>query len=592
MTFSIALLLVILVTGLVLFSIEVIPVEVVALGMVILMVITGLLPAETAFDGFGSETVIMMLGLLIMTAALSHTGLADWAGRLILRGEKWKTSRIVLQVMTATALLSSFISNTASTVFSLPIVVGMARRARFSPSQLLMPLAFASILASSVTLIGTSTNIIVSGLMTGYGMAPLGMFEMAPVGLVIVVAGIIYMVLLGRHLVPDRVPRDEVIEGLAGQIYFTELSVPEGSSLIGKTLDESGFGRDLDLVVLRIIRDQRRRHIPGSADVLAEGDTLIVKGERERLLTLRDNRDFRVKTAQHLDEFADNPAGVELAEVLLMPGSALIGRTLRGQRFRERYSLQVLAIDRHGQNIERTLSRVRLGVGDVLLVQGPPESIRALGSDNTFRVLGMVEPPPVGARDRRWIAAAIFAGAFIAGTVGIVSLPIAMIAGGFLVFITRCMTPAEAYKMIQWPVLILIACMLAVGAAMESTGAARFLAAGLVGLAQDADPLWLLAGFFALTVLLTQPMSNQAAAVVVFPIAIQTALQLGLNPRTFAVMIAVAASTSFITPLEPACLLVYGPGHYRFFDFVKVGSLLTVIIFVIAILLVPMIWPL
>jgi di/tricarboxylate transporter len=280
-----------------------------------------------------------------------------------------------------------------------------------------------------------------------------------------------------------------------------------------------------------------------------------------------------------------------LAEVVLLPRSPFIGRTPKGLQMRERYQIQVLAINRRTGVIRSKIADTRLELGDVLLVQGEPKHIAALQAENAFDVLGVLDTQFFD-RQRAWIVTAIFAGALLLGTLKLVPLPAAMLLGAVLVFLTGCITPDDAYREVDWKVLILIGSMLGLGVAMQHTGAAEFLATGLIALVGTWNPLWLLTGFFVLTVLLTQPMSNQAAAAVMVPVALQTATQLGLNPRTFAMMIAVAASTSYLTPLEPACLMVYGPGRYRFIDFLKVGGLLTVVIYLLAILLTPLIWPL
>jgi di/tricarboxylate transporter len=251
----------------------------------------------------------------------------------------------------------------------------------------------------------------------------------------------------------------------------------------------------------------------------------------------------------------------------------------------------VLAISRRTGVIHSKIARTRLSMGDVLLVQGNQNQIAALQDDNAFDVLGVVESQRFN-RKQAWKVIGIFAFSLTLGTFNLTPLPVAMLLGALLVFMTRCISPEEAYRQVEWKVLILIGCMLALGVAMQTTGTAQFLARQLVALVGNLHPLWLLTGFFLLTVLLTQPMSNQAAAAVTIPVALQTALQLDLNPRTFAVMIAVAASTSYLTPLEPACLMVYGPGHYRFIDFIKVGGLLTLVVFLLAISLVPVFWPL
>ena len=590
MTEQIALLLFILAASLVLFSLERVPADVTALGVLLSLILTGLLPADQAFAGFGSATVMMTLGLLILTATLLRTGVVEMTGRAILRRTGSDPNRLFVVIVVASAVVGAFMSNTASTAFFVPITIGLAQRARISASKLLMPLAFASILTSSVTLVSTSTNIIVSGLMTKYDLSPMGMFELAPVGVPIAVAGLIYMFVVGRRLIPDRSHPDELSEGFGIRPYLTEIMILPDSPLIGKTLDEWGLGKDLDLTVLRVIRDKSRHLAPRAETVLEEGDVLLVEGQRDDILKIKDSSGIDIKADVKLSDPDLQTEDMRLVEVILLARSPLIRRTLKSFRFRERYGLQVLALNRHGETLRRKISQVGLRMGDVLLIQGDRANIAALEDDKTFSILGAVEDKRPNLRQAP-IAIAIFVGALAAATLGILPLPVAVLLGTLLAFLTRCITPEEAYREVEWKAVILIGSMLALGAAMESTGAAKFLAAQFVNLAGRTEPAWLLTAFFILTVLLTQPMSNQAAAVVVVPIAIQTALQLDLNPRTFAMMIALAASCSYLTPLEPSCLMVYGPGRYRFIDFLKVGSLLTVLIYVIAIVLVPLVWP-
>jgi di/tricarboxylate transporter len=250
-----------------------------------------------------------------------------------------------------------------------------------------------------------------------------------------------------------------------------------------------------------------------------------------------------------------------------------------------------LGLNRRGKTIYRKLSQVPFRVGDQLLIQGPRATIALHEQGNVYQVLGPVSRSRANRR-KAPVAVAIFGGVVLLATAGLVSLPVAVLLGTLLAFVTRCITPEEAYRQVAWKALTVVGCMLAIGSAMDHTGAAAYLAQQIAAVAGHAHPLWLLAAFFVLTMALTQPMSNQAAAVVVVPVAIQTARQLGLNPRTFAVLIALGASCSFITPLEPACLMVYGPGRYRFMDFVRVGAGLTVLVMILALVLVPLIWPL
>jgi di/tricarboxylate transporter len=576
------------VAAVILFSWDRISAEVTALGILLFLILTGLLPAERAFAGFGSGVVVMMLGLLVIMAALNNTGVTGVAARAILRWTGGGSDQLVLVVMVVAVALGAFMSNTAATAFFLPIVIGLARRAKVSAAKLLMPLAFASILASSVTLVSTSTNIIVSGLMTEYGVSPLGMFELTPVGLPIAIAGVAYMYVLGRRLVPDRIPAEEV-EDPTVHLYLTEILIREDSPLAGKTLAESRLGSDLDLTVLWIVRERVRYLVPRAKTRLQSGDVLLVEGARENVLRVKEVAGIDIRPEAKFSGPDLETEDVGLSEVILLPGSPLIGRTLQGLRFREQYGLQVLAISRHGERLSRKMSQVRLRMGDVLVLQGDRSRIRALERLGGFRILGSIEEP-LGSRQRAPMAIVIFAGVLIVVALEVLSLPVAMLLGAVLVFLTRCITPKEAYSQISWEALILIASMLGLGTAMEVTGTAELLATCVVRWVGDASPLLLLSAFFVLTVLLTQPMSNQSAAVVVLPIAIRTATQLGLNPRAFAIMVALAASCSFLTPLEPACLLVYGPGRYRFVDFLKVGLVPTFVIYMISIIMVPMLW--
>lgn len=591
MNTHIFLLLLLIAAAMFFFSLESVSADVVALGLLVLLVFTRLIPVEQAFLGFGSDTVIMILGLLILTAALRRTGVIELAGRAIMRRTGQNPDRLLLVIMIASAVLGAFMSNTASTAFFLPIAVGMAQRARISPSKLLMPLAFASILTSSVTLISTSTNIVISGLLTKYQMQPMGMFELAPVGVPVAVVGLAYMLLIGRRLIPERAASDELTDSFGLRPYLTEVMILPKSALIGKTLVEAGLGRDLDLTVLRVVREKSRYLVPVGDLLIEQDDVLLVEGMRDQILKVKDMAGIDIKADVKLSDPDLDVEDLNLVEVILLPRSSLIGRTLKGHRFRERYGLQVLAINRRSGTITRKISQVPLRMGDLLLIQGPREKIRLLAEDRTFQILGAVEEKRPNL-SRAPIAIAIFAGVMLAATFNLLSLPVATLTGAVLAFLTRCITPEEAYREVEWKALILIGSMLAVGVALEETGTASFLAAQIVGFAGRSNPVWLLSAFFGLAVLLTQPMSNQASAIVLVPVALQTAQQLGMNPRTFAMMIAVAASCSYLTPLEPSCLMVYGLGRYRFMDFLKVGSLLTVLIYLLSILLVPMVWPL
>jgi len=588
MTLQMILLIVIIIAALVLFSIETLPADITALGVMMTLILLGILPAETAFAGFGSDTSIMILGLLILTAALVRTGVVQIISRKIIQSVGENHNQLYWVIMGTAGVLSAFMSNTATSAFFTPMTIGLARKYKIHPSKLLMSLAFAAILASSVTLVGTSTNVVVSGLLTQHDMAPLGMFELTPVGIPILIVGLVYMFFIGRHIIPIReteslITDDDILT------YISEFEVKPDSPWNGKSLKEISLGREFDLNVLRILKEPGYHVEPRANTILETGDKVLVEGNRDDLIALEDQ-----DMVEFTGEFEDKtqiPEDLSMAEVILLPGSPMVGRTLRGLNFRQRYGLQVLGVNRKGETIRRRISRARLQVGDQLLLQGDEDTISGLGSNNSFRVVsGKLDIMPE--TEKAPVILAIFVGVLLLVSFNILSLPVGVMLGALLAFLTRCITPGEAYRRINWNLWLLISSMLALGQAMDVTGLADLVADQIVMLIGISNPIWLLAAFFFLSLLLTQPMSNQAAAVVVIPVAIQTAYQLGLNPRTFAVMIAVGASCSFITPLEPAALIVYGAGNYKFFDFVKVGSLLTILIFLIAILMVPWLWPL
>lgn len=579
----------ILAAAVALFSWDRIAADVVALGVMLAILATGLLTPEQAFAGFGSSTVMMILGFFIMTAALSHTGIVDSVGRLILDRAGNRPFFLLAVIMVSVSTLSAFISNTAATAFFVPVVLGIAAHNDTSPSRLLLPLAFASILTSSVSLISTSTNIVISELMVRAGERPMGMLELAPVGLPIAVAGILYMLTIGLRLMPDRGRDAARAADLGNRDYAADLVVPKGSSLIGLTLAQSPVAEDRGFKLVRLLRGGKPVSNKAEAQ-LAAGDVIVVEGRRRELLRVKDMPGLELGADLHL---AADPEDAETAivEGVLMPDSPLIGHTLKSAEFHERYGLKVLGLNRAGFRMPRRLSRIRMRLGDVLLLQGSPEHVKELERGNLFNIFGGVDTERLRTSHAA-VAVSIFALALAAMTFNLVSMPVAALGGAFLMMLTGCISPEDAYRRVEWKVLVLIGALLSLGAAMDATGTGRYLADQLIALTGGGSPLLLLTCFFVLTVALTQPMSNQAAAIVVVPIALETAHQLHYNPRSFAMMIAIAASCSYLTPLEPSSLMVYGPGRYRFMDFVKVGFPLTFLIYAIAITGVPLVWPL
>lgn len=592
MTPDTAICLAILAAAVILLAWDRIPADVVAIGVMLAIILTRLLPPEKAFAGFASDTVLMILGLLIMSAGLIQAGIVEIAGRYVsgLAGDDPKLFLPI--IMVSVAVVSAFISNTAATAVFVPIVIGYAARAKFAASRFLLPLAFASILTSSVTLISTSTNLIISDQLTNYSQAPMGMFELAPVGLPIAVVGLLYVWAVAPRLLPER-PTEEADEQVGTRHYQADILVVDQGPLIGKTLAQSKIADDTGLSVVKLLRGQKTwRGAAEACDVpLEAGDELFIEGQREALLKIKDidGVEFKADVTLVSPDAEEEDKKATIVEGVLLPHSPLIGRSLSNLAFEQRYGLKVLAIHRAGR-LPASISRTRLQLGDVLLLQGRAQDVKALETGNLFNIFGNVVIERLNRRHAT-LALLIFAFAIAAVTFQLMTLPVAMMTGAFLMLLTGCLSPEEAYRQIEWKAIILIGGLLSLGVAMETTGAGKFLAQQLISVVGNS-PAALLTSFFLLTVALTQPMSNQAAALVVLPIAMQVAQESGLNPRTFAMMVAVAASCSYLTPLEPSCLMVYGPGKYRFSDFFKVGAPLTVLIYLIAIVLVPLVWPL
>ncbi|HKQ99491.1 MAG TPA: SLC13 family permease [Pyrinomonadaceae bacterium] len=589
----VAIVIILLFVAVVLFATERIPIDIVTILLVIALVVTGVLTAGEAFAGFGNDIVITISGLFILTGGLVKTGVVDVIGRRLHRIAGGREFNLTVLVMVVAAASAAVLKNTTTTAMFVPVVLGMCARARVPPSKLMMPLAFGAILGGTCTLIGTSTNLAVSGAITRYGMQPFSMFELTPVGIGIVAVGLLYMLLIGLRLLPRRGGADSLTEQYNIREYMSEVIVLPDSPLVGKTLSEANLSDELDLTVVGILRGKQGRIAPSATEKVEAEDLLLVQGRIEDILRVKNETGIEIRADFKLSDRVLESGDVELFEAMLLRGSDFIQRTLKGLKFRQRYQLTVLAVNRHGVALLSKISTLPLRFGDVLLVQGKREQIEQLVTDGHVLLLEDVSERRGRASKRRWALLAF--GVFLFFSIthpARVPLAVAVLFGVLILLVSRAIRTREIYDLIEWRLIVLIAGMISFGTALEKTGADKYLADLIVRGVGSYGQMAVLAGFFVLTVALTQPMSNQAAALVVVPIAVKTAISLGLNPRTFAAIVTYAASCSFLTPLEPACVLIYTPGRYRFLDFVKVGSILTVAVFAIVMLLVPLVWPL
>jgi len=590
MTPQIIYLLALIVVALVLFATEILSIDIVGLALLLALTVPGILSPGQALAGFGSETIFILIGLFVLTAGITQTGVVERIGlRLASLGSDRPQLLSRILVTSATAM-SAFISNTVTTAMLLPLTIGSAKRAGLSVSKVLMPLAYASILAGSITVIATSTNLVISGELPSYGLERIGFFELAPVGIGLTLVGLIYLLFIAPPLIPDRFKENRLATfGL--RRYISEIVVPAGSKLAGQTLTESKLGETLSITVLGVKRGETRELSPRGNVVLAEGDVLLIEGDVDDILAVKDVMGIDIHTGYKAADPDLESDEVRMVEAMVMPDSRWVRKSPRGAGFRQSTGLTVLAIHSPGSDNDyrRHLARTRLKAGDVLLLQGKVESIQQLDPEQLLNLEDVSGHHPRSQKGR--LAAAIFVVSLIVGGTGLLPMSIAFLAGGLGLVLTGALTPEEGYRAIDWRLLVLIGCMMAFGVAMKETGTSTYLAGLVVEHVSPHGELAVLAAFFALTAFLTQPMSNQAAALIVLPVAIETAITLGFDPRSLVMSVTFAASCSFLTPLEPACILVYGPGRYRFFDFFKVGLPLTIVVFVFCMVLIPIFWP-
>lgn len=605
----------------VLFLTEWIEADLVALGLVICLMLFGILTPEEALAGFSSSIVIAIASLFIVGGAVMETGLADSISGRIIHFAGQSRFRLLVLIMGTVGLLSGFISDSGTVAVMAPAVISISRRKKINPSKLLIPLSFGALLGGAMTLIGTPPNIIVSDLLASHGYQPFQFFAYTPIGLLLLVAGVIYMTLASKRLLPDhpsshKYQRVQSPEELV-QVYrlaedLFRLRIRIDSPLAGKTLQESDLGNNYNVSVLEIIRaDQSRsRALRGDLransekwhenqanihSILQPHDLLICQGKLDDIIHAAATLQLAVQPAEAADQksLINNEVGV--AEVLLPPRSRLLGKTLVSSRFGSLYQLTVLGINRPGVSASLPLKETELQFGDTLFVQGPWKNIRTLADQRRdFVVVGQPEDlkgtPP---RSKMVIAAAILLGMIAALVSGRIPLATTSLLAAFLMIITGCLDMKQAYSSVEWKSVILIAGMLPLTTALEKVGLVEIGADWIAATLGGWGEIPLMAGLFLITSLFTQVISNTATTVLIAPVALTTAVQLGYRPQAFVMLVALAASTAFASPVASSVnTLVMSSGNYSFKDYLRVGIPLILICLVITILVLPVLWPL
>lgn len=549
--------------------------------------ITGILPAEQALSGFSNEGMLTVAALYIVAAGLKETGAIHFIVQKVM-GDAKTVKKAQLRIMSPVMVMSAFLNNTPIVASFIPALERWSRISQIPVSKILIPLSYAAILGGTCTLIGTSTNLIINGLIIQQGtLQTIGLFEPALIGIPVAVAGFIYLMLFGDRLLPERGSSLDTFQN--PKEYTIEMIVEVNSTLTGKTIEDAGLRNLPGLYLIEIHRNERTIPAVGPYERLKGNDRLIFTGIVDSIIDLQQISGLVPSTDQVFKLNAPRNERM-MIEAVVSRSNPLIGRTIRDGNFRDRYDAVVIAVSRSGERINEKIGDITLRMGDVLLLEAHPNFIKKYRNSSDFYLVSSIEDSTPVTYEKAWLAGLSLIGMVVLAATGIMSmLQAAIVAGGFLL-ITKSFRYSSALESVDWRVLIAIASALGLGSALEYTGTAEYLATNLLSFAGD-NPTLALAMTYLATWLLTEMITNNAAAVLVFPVALSLAATLGVEFMPFAMVIIVAASASFSSPIGyQTNLMVYGPGGYQFTDFTKIGLPLNLIVGLIAVSLIPYIW--